>query len=140
VYETKTIIIVKLGDCKVNFEVLLQVGVVVNGVKESFGKRSDDTLLVVVDYVLEELVYKLYFEVGQVEAGIVVWIELVSDVQNNLVLLALRPGFHKVVHLSVGNVLNLRMRSDEGVELKLDLVVDIEVSYGFKLLRNQSTL
>ena len=57
--------------------------------EQALGERADDRLLVVVDNILEELINELHLEVGQVEASIVVAIELIGKVEHNLVTLTL---------------------------------------------------
>ena len=57
--------------------------------EQALGERADDGLLVVVDNILEELINELHLEVGQVEASIVVAIELISKVEHDLVTLTL---------------------------------------------------
>ena len=62
---------------------------VIELIEQALGEGSNDGFLVVVDDILEELIDKLHLEVCQIEAGIVVAVELVGEVEHYFVTFAL---------------------------------------------------
>jgi len=96
--KTKPIIVVKLGDCKVNFNFIFEFGILIDGFNQCLGESSDNTLFIVVYYILEEFVYKLDLKVGQIEACVIIWVKLISNVKHDLVFLWLHARLYKVIN------------------------------------------
>jgi len=71
------------------------------------GKASNKTALVVLHHVVKVALEELQFEVGQIEATVVIGCELVSDVQHYLVCMA--PS-HKIMCHSSANPEHLLVR------------------------------
>ena len=51
--------------------------------KNIFNKRSNKRPFVISNYLHEIIFYKMWSEVSQIESTIVIWIELIWDIQNN---------------------------------------------------------
>lgn len=96
--KTEAIIVIKFGDSEIDFDVILEFWIIIDCVEQSFGECSDDWLFIVVDNVLEKLVYEFYFEVGQVEACIVVWVKLISDIEYNFIFFSLCSWMNELVN------------------------------------------
>ena len=111
-----------------------------DALEQRLSKGANDRLFVVIDHVLKELVYEFDFEVGQVEAGVVVAVELVSDVENDLVFFVFVFGLHEFVDEATGQVLNLSMAGDERIEFEAHLVADVQIGYLFVLLGDENAL
>lgn len=108
--------------------------------EQALGERADDGLLVVVDHILEELIDKLHLKVGQVEASVVVAIELVGEVEHDLVTLTLLGRRYELVNPPITQMLHLRMTRHEAVELELAGARCVQVRNAFVLVRNKHTL
>lgn len=138
--EREANVILKLRDRKVQLVPILAVFVHVHAVQQLLRKRADDRLLVIVDDILEELVDKLHLEVREVEARIVVAIELVREVQHNFVSLALLRWEDEFVDEALADVLHLPMARDQAVKFELDLVRRIQIRYAFMFVGYQYAL
>jgi hypothetical protein len=64
-------------------------------IEQSFSEGADYALFIVVYDILEELIDKLDFKVGQIEACIIVTIELIRNIQNYFVFFIFISGVHK---------------------------------------------
>jgi hypothetical protein len=64
-------VVFEFGNCEVKFVEVFE-GFSCEIVKEVFGEGAYDGFLIVSDNVVEELVDKLDFEIGEVEASIVI--------------------------------------------------------------------
>ena len=109
VNQTKSDVIVELGDGEVQ---LVSVSLF-QFLQETFSEGSNDTLLIVIDDILEELIDELNFEVGQIKSSIIIAVELIGNVQNYLVFFVLALRVYKFVDQSARQVLNLSMASDQ---------------------------
>ena len=125
--QTEAIIVVKLGNGKVQLHFLLALRVHLKGVKESLGESADYAFLVVCDHVLEKLVDELYFEVREVEASIVVGVEGVGDIQYNLVFLRLKLRVKELLNHPTRQVANLTVACNQRVKFKRHLVRNVQV-------------
>ena len=138
--EREANVILKLRDRKVQLVPVLAVFVHVHAVQQLLRKRADDRLLVIVDDILEELVDKLHLEVREVEARIVVAIELVREVQHNFVTLALLGWEDEFVDEALADVLHLPVARHQAVKFELDLVGRIQIRYAFMFVGYQYAL
>lgn len=82
-------VVLEFRDREIKLEPVLAGLISVQPVQQLLGKRADHRLLIVINHILKELVDELNFEVGEVEARIIVAIELIGEVQHDLVSLAL---------------------------------------------------
>jgi len=70
--QTEAIIVVKLCDGKVEFDLFFALGVHLHRVQQRLGESSNDTLFIVRNNILEELVNELDFEIRKIETCVVV--------------------------------------------------------------------
>mmetsp|Transcript_31178 Transcript_31178/g.47716 ORF Transcript_31178/g.47716 Transcript_31178/m.47716 type:complete len:349 (+) Transcript_31178:2470-3516(+) len=138
--ERESDVVLELGDGEIELIVILQLGVHLQLVQKTQSKRSNDRLLVIIGDILEELVDELNFEVRQIEASVIVAIELVGHVEEDLVLLGFLPGVDELVDQAVANLLHLVVAGDQMIEFERDLVADVQVSDGLLLFRDQQAL
>ena len=108
--------------------------------EQKLGKRSDDRFFIVVDHVLEKLIYELNLEIGQIEPGIIVAIEGISKVEHNLVPFVLAGWVEELTNPPVAQLQNLGMAGNEAVKFELLQIGLIEIRYAFVFVRNDDTL
>lgn len=140
-------IVLELGDSEVELEAVLQRLIllfaltrIVELVEQALREGADDGFLVVVDDILEELIDELHLEVGQVEASIIVAVELVSEVEHDSVTFALLGRCDELVDPPITQMLHLRMTRHQAVKLELLSARSIQIRYAFVLVRDEHTL
>ena len=138
--ERETDIVLKLRDGEIQLITVLAVFVRVQPIQKLLRKRANHGLLIIVDHVLEELIDELHLEVGQVEACVVVAIELVGEVEHYLVTLALLSREDELVYQTLADVLHLAVARDQTVKFELNLVCGIQIRYAFVFVGDQDAL
>ena len=89
---------------------------------------------------MEKLIDELHFEVCDVEASIVIRIELIGKIQHDLIPLALLARVNELVYQSRAYVLDFAMACDQTVKFELNLICSIQIRYAFLLVRDQHAL
>jgi len=80
--EAEPEVIGKLSNCEVDIKRVSEGGFGLEGGQEGFREGANDRLFIVGHYFFEELIDEFNFEVGEVEAGVVVAVELIAHIQN----------------------------------------------------------
>ena len=63
-YERKPDIILELGNCEINLDPILKIWIIIDPLEQSLGKCANNTLLIVVDDILEELIDEFNLKVS----------------------------------------------------------------------------
>ena len=86
------------------------------------------------------MIDELHFEVRQVEACVVVAVEVVGQVEHYLVSLGLVSRLDELVDPPITNVLHLRVTGDQAIKLELLEVCCVQVGDALALVRDQHAL
>ena len=121
-YQTEAIVIIKFSDGKVNLQFIFHLFILLDFIKKPFCKRSDDTLFIITDDILEELIDELHFEVSKIKTSVVVAVVLICKIQYNLILLWFILWIQKLMNKSICEMLNLSMTGHQRIKFKLDLI------------------
>ena len=63
-YERKSYIILELRNCEINLDPILEIWIIIDPLEQGLGKCANNTLLIVVDDILEELIDEFNLKVS----------------------------------------------------------------------------
>ena len=134
--QRKSDVILKLCDCEVKLNFILQVGIFVYFFQQWLCESTDNTFFIVVDHVLEKLINKLNLKISKIKSCIIVWVILVCKIEHHLVPFALFAWVYELMNKPIAELLDIVMAGDQVVEFEADLVGNIQVSYCFLFIRD----
>ena len=83
--ERESNIVFKLCNCKINFNWIFKIRIVIYFFKQAFCESTNYWFFIVTYHILKKLIYELNFEISEIKACIIVAIELVSKIYNDFV-------------------------------------------------------